>query len=74
MMELVQQLVTGTGVSASQVEGGAGLLCGLVKEQLARYWRRPGAESVAGIYHPRRLHSRQFGETAEVVQGLVQAG
>jgi hypothetical protein len=31
MMELVQQLVAGAGVSASQAEGGAGLLFGLVK-------------------------------------------
>ena len=35
MMELVQQLVAGTGVSASQAEGGAGLLFGLVKDQLS---------------------------------------
>jgi hypothetical protein len=35
MMELVQQLVTGAGVSQSQAEGGAGLLFGLVKEQLS---------------------------------------
>ncbi len=35
MMELVQQLVTATGVSASQAEGGAGLLFGLVKDKLS---------------------------------------
>jgi hypothetical protein len=35
MLGLVQQLIEGTGVSASQAEGGAGLLFGLVKERLA---------------------------------------
>ncbi|MEJ2622014.1 MAG: DUF2780 domain-containing protein [Candidatus Thiodiazotropha sp.] len=34
-MELVQQLVSGAGVSQPQAEGGAGLLFGLVKEQLS---------------------------------------
>ncbi len=35
MMELVQQLVAGAGVSQSQAEGGAGLLFDLVKKQLS---------------------------------------
>jgi hypothetical protein len=35
MMELVQQLVSGAGVNQQQAEGGAGLLFGLVKEQLS---------------------------------------
>lgn len=35
MMELVQQLVSGAGVSQEQAEGGAGLLFGLVKDQLS---------------------------------------
>jgi hypothetical protein len=35
MMELVQQLVAGAGVSQSQAEGGAGLLFELVKKQLS---------------------------------------
>jgi hypothetical protein len=34
MMELVQQLVSEAGVSEQQAEGGAGLLLGLLKEQL----------------------------------------
>ncbi|MBW9258583.1 MAG: DUF2780 domain-containing protein [Candidatus Thiodiazotropha sp. (ex. Lucinisca nassula)] len=34
-MELVQQLVSGAGVSQQQAEGGAGLLFGLVKDQLS---------------------------------------
>ncbi|RLW52672.1 MAG: hypothetical protein B6D76_14845 [gamma proteobacterium symbiont of Stewartia floridana] len=34
-MELVQQLVSGAGVSQEQAEGGAGLLFGLVKDQLS---------------------------------------
>lgn len=35
MMELVQQLVAGASVSQQQAEGGAGLLLGLLKEQLS---------------------------------------
>ncbi len=35
MMELVQQLVSAAGVSQQQAEGGAGLLFGLVKDQLS---------------------------------------
>lgn len=35
MMELVQQLVASTGVSENQAEGGAGLIMGLLKEQLS---------------------------------------
>jgi hypothetical protein len=35
MMELVQQLMAGAGVNVSQAEGGAGLLFGLLKEQLS---------------------------------------
>ena len=35
MMELVQQLVNGAGVNEQQAEGGAGLLLGLLKKQLA---------------------------------------
>ncbi|ODB95006.1 hypothetical protein A3194_19775 [Candidatus Thiodiazotropha endoloripes] len=34
-MELVQQLISGAGVSQEQAEGGAGLLFGLVKDQLS---------------------------------------
>jgi hypothetical protein len=33
--ELVQQLVTGLGVSEQQAAGGAGLIMGLLREQLA---------------------------------------
>lgn len=35
MMELIQQLVAGAGVSEQQAEGGAGLLLGLLKDKLA---------------------------------------
>ena len=35
MLELVQQLVSSTGVSEQQAEGGAGLIMGLLKEQLS---------------------------------------
>jgi len=35
MMELIQQLMAGAGVDQSQAEGGAGLLLGLLKEQLS---------------------------------------
>jgi hypothetical protein len=49
MMELVQQLVAGTGVSASQAEGGAGLLFGLVKEQLSAGDFAQVAEAVPGV-------------------------
>ena len=49
MMELVQQLVQGAGVSASQAEGGAGLLFGLVKDQLSSGDFSKVAEAVPGI-------------------------
>jgi hypothetical protein len=49
MMELVQQLVAGTGVSASQAEGGAGLLFGLVKEQLSAGDFARVADAVPGV-------------------------
>ena len=35
MMELIQQLMAGAGVNQAQAEGGAGLLLGLLKEQLS---------------------------------------
>jgi hypothetical protein len=49
MMELVQQLVAGTGVSTSQAEGGAGLLFGLVKNQLSAGDFSRVADAVPGI-------------------------
>lgn len=49
MMELVQQLVTGAGVSQSQAEGGAGLLFGLVKDQLSSGDFSQVASAVPGI-------------------------
>jgi hypothetical protein len=49
MMQLVQQLVQGAGVSSSQAEGGAGLLFGLVKEQLSAGDFAQVAEAVPGI-------------------------
>ncbi|MEJ2611947.1 MAG: DUF2780 domain-containing protein [Candidatus Thiodiazotropha sp.] len=48
-MELVQQLVAGTGVNQQQAEGGAGLLFGLVKEQLSGGEFSQIAEAVPGI-------------------------
>ena len=35
MLELVQQLVSSTGVSEQQAQGGAGLIMGLLKDQLS---------------------------------------
>jgi len=35
MMELVQQLVSSTGASEQQAQGGAGLIMGLLKDQLS---------------------------------------
>jgi hypothetical protein len=35
MIELVQQLIAGAGVSEEQAQGGAGLLLGLLKEKLS---------------------------------------
>ncbi len=49
MMELVQQLVQGAGVSSSQAEGGAGLLFGLVKEQLSAGEFAQVADAVPGV-------------------------
>lgn len=49
MMELVQQLVAGAGVSASQAEGGAGLLFGLVKDQLSSGEFSRVADAVPGV-------------------------
>ncbi len=49
MMELVQQLVAGAGVSASQAEGGAGLLFGLVKEKLSAGEFARVADAVPGV-------------------------
>jgi hypothetical protein len=49
MMELVQQLVQGAGVSSSQAEGGAGLLFGLVKDQLSSGDFSQVADAVPGI-------------------------
>jgi hypothetical protein len=49
MMQLVQQLVQGAGVSSSQAEGGAGLLFGLLKEQLSSGDFAKLADAVPGI-------------------------
>lgn len=49
MMELVQQLVAGAGVSQSQAEGGAGLLFGLVKDKLSSGDFSQVASAVPGI-------------------------
>ena len=49
MMELVQQLVQGAGVSSTQAEGGAGLLFGLVKDQLSSGDFSKVADAVPGI-------------------------
>jgi len=49
MMELVQQLVAGAGVNEQQAEGGAGLLLGLVKKQLASGDFAQVAEAVPGV-------------------------
>ncbi|MES9832656.1 MAG: DUF2780 domain-containing protein [Candidatus Thiodiazotropha sp. DIVDIV] len=49
MMELVQQLVAGAGVNQQQAEGGAGLLLGLVKDQLSSGDFSQVADAVPGI-------------------------
>ncbi len=49
MMELVQQLAAGAGVSSSQAEGGAGLLFGLVKDQLSAGDFARVADAVPGV-------------------------
>ncbi len=49
MMELVQQLVAGTGVSNSQAEGGAGLLFGLLKDKLSSGDFSRVADAVPGV-------------------------
>jgi len=48
-MELVQQLVAGTGVSNSQAEGGAGLLFGLLKDKLSSGDFSRVADAVPGV-------------------------
>jgi len=49
MIDLVQQLVAGAGVSEQQAEGGAGLLMGLVKDQLSSSDFAQVIEAVPGI-------------------------
>jgi len=49
MMELVQQLMAGAGVSGAQAEGGAGLLFGLLKEQLSAGDFARVADAVPGV-------------------------
>ena len=49
MMELVQQLVAGTGVSNSQAEGGAGLLLRLLKDKLSSGDFSRVADAVPGV-------------------------
>jgi hypothetical protein len=49
MMDLIEQLVAGTGVSGSQAEGGAGLLFGLLKEQLSGGDFSKVAQAVPGV-------------------------
>jgi len=49
MMELVEQLVSATGVSSAQAEGGAGLLLGLLKQQLASGDFSKVADAVPGV-------------------------
>ncbi len=49
MMELVQQLVAGAGVNEQQAGGGAGLLLGLLKKQLASGDFAQVAEAVPGV-------------------------
>ncbi len=48
MMELIQQLTAGTGVSEQQAEGGAGLLLDLLKKQLTTDDFAQVAEAVPG--------------------------
>jgi hypothetical protein len=49
MMELVQQLISNTGVNQQQAEGGAGLLFGLVKDQLSSGEFSQIADTIPGI-------------------------
>ncbi|MET0066614.1 MAG: DUF2780 domain-containing protein [Candidatus Thiodiazotropha sp.] len=49
MMELIQQLVTATGVDQQQAEGGAGLIFGLLKEQLSSSDFSQVSEAVPGV-------------------------
>jgi hypothetical protein len=49
MMELVQQLISNTGVNQQQAEGGAGLLFGLVKDQLSSGDFSQIADAIPGI-------------------------
>jgi len=49
VLELVQQLVTGLGVSEQQAEGGAGLIMGLLKDQLASGDFSRLAEAAPGV-------------------------
>ncbi len=49
MMELVQQLIAGAGVNQQQAEGGAGLLFGLVKDQLSSGDFSRIADAVPGV-------------------------
>ncbi len=49
MMELVQQLVSSTGVTEQQAEGGAGLIMGLLKDQLSSGDYSQLADAVPGV-------------------------
>ncbi len=49
MMELIQQLVTATGVDKQQAEGGAGLIFGLLKEQLSSADFGQVSQAVPGV-------------------------
>ncbi len=49
MLELIQQLVAGTGVTQQQAEGGAGLLMKLVKDKLSTGDFAHVAEAVPGV-------------------------
>ena len=49
MLEFVQQLVIGLGVSEQQAEGGAGLIMGLLREQLASADFARLAEAAPGV-------------------------
>ncbi len=49
MIELIQQLVSTTGVNQQQAKGGAGLIFGLVKEQLSSGDFSKVAEAVPGV-------------------------
>ncbi|MET0028470.1 MAG: DUF2780 domain-containing protein [Candidatus Thiodiazotropha sp.] len=49
MMELIQQLVTATGVDKQQAEGGAGLIFGLLKDQLSSGEFGQVSQAVPGV-------------------------